>query len=155
MPDMLVRLYDLPDPTLYYLRAEEAGASVHRAQPWNHSAVRKFVEEHFSSRWADEAELAFVRQPISMFIAMTGQEIIGFAAYEVTTRDYFGPTGVREDWRGRGIGASLLFRCLAALWEMGYAYAIIGGVGEALQFYEKLCGAFSIPGSEQGIYKPR
>lgn len=155
MPDMLVRLYDLPDTTPYYRRAEEAGISIHRAQPWDRSAVGKFIEERFGSRWADEAELAFVRQPISLFIAMAEQEIIGFAAYEVTTRDYFGPTGVREDWRGRGVGAALLFRCLEVMWEMGYAYAIIGGVGEALQFYEKLRGAFSIPGSEQGIYKPR
>jgi hypothetical protein len=34
---------------------------------------------------------------------------------------------------------------------MGYAYAIIGGVGPAA-FYEKVCGAFVIPGSERGIY---
>ena len=34
---------------------------------------------------------------------------------------------------------------------MGYAYAIIGGVGPA-GFYEKVCGAFVIPGSEVGVY---
>ena len=50
-----------------------------------------------------------------------------------------------------GIGAALLYRCLEAMWEMGYAYAVIGGVGPA-EFYEKVCGAFLIPGSEQGIY---
>ena len=37
--------------------------------------------------------------------------------------------------------------------EMGYAYAVIGGVGPA-QFYEKVCGAFVIPGSEVGVYRP-
>jgi hypothetical protein len=36
--------------------------------------------------------------------------------------------------------------------ELGYAYAIIGGVGEARPFYENVCGAFVIPGSERGIY---
>jgi hypothetical protein len=36
--------------------------------------------------------------------------------------------------------------------EMDYAYAVIGGVGPA-SFYEKICGAFTIPGSEIGIYR--
>lgn len=35
--------------------------------------------------------------------------------------------------------------------EMGYAYAVIGGVGPT-EYYKKLCGAFVIPGSEVGVY---
>ena len=35
--------------------------------------------------------------------------------------------------------------------EMGYGYAIIGGVGPA-EFYEKVCGAFVIADSEIGVY---
>jgi hypothetical protein len=38
------------------------------------------------------------------------------------------------------------------MYEMGYAYAVIGGVFEARAFYEKVCGAFVIPGSDKGIY---
>ena len=34
---------------------------------------------------------------------------------------------------------------------MGYAYAIIGGVGPQ-DYYKKVCGAFVIPGSDVGIY---
>jgi hypothetical protein len=152
MPDMLVRLYDLPDATPYYRRAEEAGLRVRRAAPWDKSNVRQFIEQHFGPRWADETELAFSRQPISVFIAQQEREIVGFAAYEVSTRDYFGPTGMREDLRGKGAGAAMLFRCLQSMSELGYAYAIIGGVFEARPFYEKVCGAFVIPGSEHGIY---
>ena len=37
--------------------------------------------------------------------------------------------------------------------EMGYAYAVIGGVGPAA-FYEKVCGAFIIPGSDISVYGP-
>ena len=37
-----------------------------------------------------------------------------------------------------------------ALANEGYGYAIIGGVGPA-PFYEKVCGAFTIPGSDPGI----
>ena len=36
--------------------------------------------------------------------------------------------------------------------EMGYAYAIIGGVGPA-KFYEVTFGAKIIKGSDPGIYK--
>jgi hypothetical protein len=35
--------------------------------------------------------------------------------------------------------------------QLGYAYAIIGGVGPQ-RYYEKVCGAFVIPGSDVGIY---
>ena len=44
---------------------------------------------------------------------------------------------------------------LTALWgmhEMGYAYAIIGGVGP-VDFYAKACGATVIPDSTPGVYK--
>jgi predicted N-acetyltransferase YhbS len=152
MPDMLVRLYDLPEAAPYYARAEAAGVAVRRAAPWERSAARAFIERAFTVRWADEAEGAFARQPVSMFVATLEREIVGFAAYEVSTRDYFGPTGVREDLRGLGIGAALLYRCLESMRELGYAYAVIGGVYDAQAFYEKVCGAFVIPGSETGIY---
>jgi predicted N-acetyltransferase YhbS len=154
MPDLLVRLYDLPDPAQYYRRAEGAGATVRRAEPWERSRFRTFVEEQFGARWADEAETAFFRQPITAFVALVDNELAGFAVYECTRRGYFGPTGVREELRGRGIGAALLFRCLEAMTALGYAYAVIGGVGPA-EFYEKVCGAFPIPGSEPGIYGRR
>ncbi len=152
MPDMLARLYDLPDPSPYYRRAEEAGVIVRRAEPWDRSLLRSFIQDEMPPSWADEAERAFFRQPITAFVAVQENRIVGFASYECTRRGYFGPTGVREGLRGMGIGAALLFRCLEAMYAMGYAYAIIGGVAEAQPFYEKVCGAFVIPGSERGIY---
>lgn len=154
MPDMLVRLYDLPDPASWYRRAGDAGVVVRRAEPWERSRFRAFVQEQFGERWADEAETAFFRLPITAFVAVRENEIVGFAVYECTRRGYFGPTGVREDLRGKGLGAALLFRCLEAMWSMGYAYAVVGGVGP-VEFYEKVCGAFVIPGSERGIYDLR
>ena len=153
MHDMLVRLYDLPDPTPRYRKATDTGITVRRAEPWERSSCRAFVEDEFTVGWADEAEAAFSHQPISTFVAVRGADIVGFAAYECTRRGYFGPTGVREALRGQGIGAALLLRCLTSMWELGYAYAVIGGV-EHTEFYEKVCGAFVIPGSEQGIYGP-
>ena len=152
MSDMLVRLYDLPDASQYDARAEAAGIVVRRAEPWERTLYRSFIEQHFSKRWADEAELAFSGHPITAFVATKERQIAGFAAYECTRRGYFGPTGVREDLRGSGAGAALLFRCLESMFAMGYAYAVIGGVHDAQPFYEKVCSAFVIPGSERGIY---
>jgi GNAT superfamily N-acetyltransferase len=151
MPDMLVRLYDLPDSAPHYARVAAAGFAVRRADPWERERFRAFVQKHFGTLWAVEAERAFVHEPITAWLAVRGPELCGFACYECTRRGYFGPTGVREDLRGQGLGAALLFRCLESMLEMGYGYAVIGGVGPAA-FYEKLVGAFVIPGSETGVY---
>ena len=78
--------------------------------------------------------------------------LAGFACYDATYRNFFGPTGVATDARGRGIGAALLLSCLHAMAGLGYGYAIIGGVGPAA-FYEKAVGAVMIEGSKPGIYR--
>jgi hypothetical protein len=153
MPDMLVRLYDLPDSMPYYQRCAAAGFTVSRAEAWDRARLREFVKQHFGANWANEVERAFYTTPITAYIGTKGGELAGFGAYNVTRPDYFGPTGVREDLRGGGLGAALLFRCLESLRELGYAYAIIGGVGPA-EYYEKTVGAFTIPGSDPGIYAP-
>ena len=108
MPDMLVRLYDLPDPEGYHRRAREAGASVRRAEPWDRFALRGFIEANFMAAWAAEADLAFSGHSITGFVAMMEGRNVGFAVYECSRRGFFGPTGVREDLRGRGLGAALM-----------------------------------------------
>src|SRR2546426_12393244 len=94
---------------------------------------------------------AFNHSPITGFVATRGPEVVGFGVYECTRRGFFGPTGVREALRGHGLGTALLLLCLESMRELGYAYAVIGGVGP-IEFYEKVCGAFVIPGSQVGIY---
>ncbi len=152
MPDMLVRLYDLPDPAPYDARTAAAGIVVRRLEAWDRAALRRFVLQLFGDNWASEADFAFANgHPITGFVAIERGAIAGFAVYESSRRGFFGPTGVREDLRGSGAGASLLFRCLESMREMGYAYAIIGGVGPA-EFYAKVCGATLINGSEGSVY---
>ena len=148
---MLVRLYDLPDPSPLYRRAKETGVAVRRADPWDRARYRRFVEETFGELWAVEADLAYRQSPITAYVAERDGRIVGFAAYECTRRGFFGPTGVQPDQRGRSIGGALLFRCLESMRELGYAYAVIGGVGPR-EYYEKLCDAFVIPGSDVGVY---
>lgn len=54
--------------------------------------------------------------------------------------------------RGKGIGKILLVKSLQSMKEMGYAYAIIGGVGP-VDFYKNTVGASIIEGSEVSIYE--
>src|ERR1043165_2857896 len=145
MPDLLVNLLKLPP-----LESTD-GFIVRRAQPFELSQVRRFVSENFSPKWADEISVGFARQPISVFISTINRELAGFAAYECTRRSFFGPTGVLDSARGRGIGRALLLASLSALREMGYVYAIIGAAGP-VRFYQKTVGAIVIPDSEPGIY---
>jgi ribosomal protein S18 acetylase RimI-like enzyme len=151
MPDMLARLYDLPDPAPTLERIARAGLSVRRADPWDRLRLRKFIRKNFQEVWAIEADRAFAATPITCYLGLKDTEIVGFAVYEGTRRDFFGPTGVREDVRGSGLGAALLLASLNSMQEMGYAYAIIGGVGPA-GFYEKTVGATVIAGSDPGVY---
>ena len=147
MADMLVRLYSLPD----HHKILKEGYVVRRPAAYEKSVIRHWINQHFSTQWASEADVAFSRQPISCFIALHQERLVGFACYEATCRGYFGPGGVLEAYRGQGLGTRLLLECLRAMKEMGYAYAIIGGVGPK-DFYVKTVGAIDIPDSTPGIY---
>lgn len=151
MPDMLVNLLKLPPLADVWQKASGAGVVVRRARVWEMSGVRAFVEEHFSVAWADEISVGFGRQPVTVYVATREGRVVGFAAYECTARAFFGPTGVAEAERGRGVGRALLVACLWGLRESGYVYGIIGGVGP-VEFYERAVGATLIPDSAPGLY---
>ena len=156
MPDMLVPLLDLEplNPLLDDLR--KIKIVIRRAFPFEITKVQTFVKEHFGIGWSDEISVGFANKPSSVYIAIdqSGEKpiIVGFAAYECTCRNFFGPTGVNETYRKRGIGKALLLACLHGLRDMGYAYGIIGGAGPT-DFYSKSCGAIPIEGSVPGIYR--
>ncbi len=151
MPDLLVNLLKLPplDPALDNMK--RAQIVIRRAQPFEISPLRSFIETNFSVSWADEVSIGFASKPVSVYISIREKEIVGFAAYECTRRGFFGPTGMLEAMQGRGIGTALLLACLWGLREMGYVYGIIGGAGP-VEFYEKAVGATVIPNSDPGIY---
>jgi GNAT superfamily N-acetyltransferase len=151
MPDLLVNLLKLPalEPIVRELAGN--GIIIRRAQPFEITRVREFIEREFSVAWADEVSVAFAGKPVSLYIAIAEREVVGFAAYECTRRGFFGPTGVVERLQRRGIGKALLLACLWGLREMGYVYGIIGRAG-AVEFYEKAVGAVVIPDSDPGIY---
>lgn len=153
MKDMLVRLMELPDTSELEKRLLEKEKIVFRRAiaPEKH-IISEWVMDQFGAYWKSEVEVAFSRQPVSCWIAQRGNELLGFACYECTARNFFGPTGTKESERGKGIGKVLLIKSLESLREMGYAYAIIGGVGPA-EFYEKAVGAKIIESSEVSIYQ--
>src|SRR5215470_1052590 len=116
MADLLVNLLRLPA----FDNDEEQGFLVRRAQPFEITPIRRFVETNFTRGWADEISVGFARQPISVFVATIDRELAGFAAYECTRRGFFGPTGVIPAARAQGIGKALLLASLHALRELGY-----------------------------------
>ena len=150
MHDMLVRLYAIPTADDAVAACVARGITIRRALSPERAVMADWIRAHFP-RAAAEVETAFAQVPVTCFIAVRDDAILGFACYDVTCRNYFGPEGVAEEERGRGIGRALLLSALQAQRAQGYAYAIIGGVGPA-EFYAKTVGAIAIPGSTPGIY---
>ncbi|MGI6704707.1 MAG: GNAT family N-acetyltransferase [Clostridia bacterium] len=152
MPDMLVRLYDLPDSRPIMEEMRKVGIEIRHPIPPEKHIVLDWVRREFSEGWASECGVSFIHQPVACFIALERGKIVGFACYEATCRNFFGPMGVKESCRGRGIGKALLLASMEAMKAMGYAYAIIGGAGP-VSFYQKSVGAVAIDGSVPGIYR--
>jgi GNAT superfamily N-acetyltransferase len=152
MPDMLVRLYALPDLEPALRATAEAGVDVRPALALEKPAVLAWVGRHFAG-WVGEVDVAFARQPVACHIAVMGRELLGFACYDATCRNFFGPMGVAESARNRGVGRGLALSVLHAQRAQGYAYAVIGGVGPA-EFYRRTAGALPIDGSDEGVLAP-
>jgi GNAT superfamily N-acetyltransferase len=171
--DLLVRLYTLPPLAPRLDAVAPAGVTVRRALASERHAVVAFAEAQGSRGWASECEVAFARRPIGCFVAVeaapaaaaqpgvvtpgagypsTPETLVGFACIEATAPGFFGPQAVRDDRRGKGVGAALLLSALHALAAEGHPYAIVGWASE-LEFYRKVAGAVPIAGSEPGIYR--
>jgi len=152
MPDMLVNLLKLYNDEELYARLNLEGIKIHRALAPDKSYIVDWVEKTSNRSAASECNISFSRVPISCFVATRGKDILGYACYDATAPNFFGPTRVLDSEQGKGIGKALLLKCLWSMREAGYIYAIIGGVGPA-EFYKKCVGAFLIPDSSPGIYE--
>jgi GNAT superfamily N-acetyltransferase len=165
--DLLVLLYDLPPLEPVVAALDRLGIAVRRALAFERPQVTDFAREHGSEGWAAECEAAFARLPLACFVAtersatmgpdgklpLQGNRLVGFACYEATCRNFFGPELVHPDARGRGVGKALVLAALHAMRAEGYAYAIIGWAS-SVDFYRRAVGATVIEGSEPGIYPP-
>jgi GNAT superfamily N-acetyltransferase len=148
MPDMLVPLYKLPPP----VSLDEQGITLRRGLAPEKHIVLDWISKHFSEYWRSEADVAFARQPVTCILATDDNGLLGFGCYDTTKRGFFGPTGVAEPARGRGIGTALLLACLHDMFAQDYGYAIIGGVGP-VAFYQRTVNAVVIADSTPGVYR--
>ncbi len=147
MSDMLVNLYALPQaPTV----AE--GVRIERVLPPDFGKVLSFVKAQFSDGWAHECEAALHQSPPACFVAVKEHAVVGFACYDATARGMFGPLGVDAAARGQGIGAALTYRCMEAMKEAGYAYAVVGWCDEKQAFYARTVGAMPISDTGATVY---
>ena len=154
MTDMLVKLYDLPETASLVKRLNDEGIVIRAAMPREKHYVVEWVRSLFGEGWASECDVAFSNHPVSCFIAVEAGDVVGFACHDSSCKNFFGPTGVAEMKRRRGIGKALFLSCLHAMAANGYAYAIIGGVGPT-DFYAKVAGATIIEGPSSGIFSDR
>ncbi len=150
--DLLVKLYDLPRDAAAS-SAPQSGVSVRRAFAAEKAMVTRWVTKRFGERWASESEAAFARLPVACYVGVAEDQLVGFACYDATARGFFGPVGVDEGMRRRGVGRALLLACLHDMAAQGYAYVIIGAAGAAGDFYRKEFGAIPIEGSAPGFYR--
>jgi len=153
MPDMLVKLYQLPEKQTLVESLRAQGVRIVRGLASDKSRAVDFVGEHFTTNWRNACDAAFSSTPVRCYLAVKDKRVIGFACYDVVTRNFFGPTGVLDECRGMGIGKALLLECLHAMRADGYGYAIIGWAEDAIPFYQKTVGATIIPDSFPGIFE--
>lgn len=149
--DLLVNLYGRKLDELRR-RAEGVEATIRTALPPEQHIVKDWVRTHFSEYWVSEVSAAMAHQPPGCLVAVVDGELVGFACHDATARGFFGPTGVSETQRGKGIGLALFYHALMAMKAQGYAYAIVGSAGP-VDFYVNAVGAMPIPSDNEDIYK--
>lgn len=153
MADMLVKLNNLPKLAPLIEIQRDKGIEIRRAIVPEKHIIVEWVRKNFNDRWADECDVSFSKHPVSCFVAIKDLKIIGFACYNTTYKNFFGPIGVHNDFKKMNIGETLLIACLCEMSEEGYTYAIIGAGTGVLKFYSKTVNAAVIEGSESSIYK--
>jgi ribosomal protein S18 acetylase RimI-like enzyme len=167
MTDMLVKLYAVPEVAPLLIALHQKGLEIRRPDPSEKYILAEWVRQHFKESWAIGCEVALEHRPASCYIAVKKSQahvpndnsydlpdevLVGFACYDVASKGMFGAMGVKEEYRGQGIGTALLLACLHAMKEEGYAYAVIGWVA-SVDFYARAAGATVIPDSEPGIFR--
>ena len=154
MADMLVKLYNIPCSHDIEENLSKSGIRIKKALAPDRSRIIAFSRTCAKDDYSDEVQAAFSNNPITCYIATRGKEIMGFACYEATARNFFGPMAVLESKRKKGVGKALLLKALESMRELGYAYAIIGWpANSAVSFYKKCVDAIMIDEKSPGVYK--
>lgn len=127
---------------------KKEGYEYERVQPKDFDETYSFVKHQFPlGTWAEEALISFKFNPPTTFIAKNNRnEIIGWATHSLFFPGSFGPTGVLDSLRGKGIGTELLLWCLWDIKQKGLKMCEIMWVDEDnIKFYSKVVGAYISP----------
>ena len=112
MADMLVKLFNISMPVNEEEKLLENGIRIKRALATNRSKIVEYSKTCGGQDYSDEVRAAFANNPITCYIATKDKELIGFACFEATAKNFFGPMAVSEEYRKHGIGKVLLLRSL-------------------------------------------
>ena len=146
--DMLIKLYAVVTETVTPMSNDIV---LRKPIGPEHGVLETWAAERFGTGWAAEVRVALGNRPVTVWMALRGTVLLGFACYDATARGYFGPIGVADAARGQGLGSALLRTALRDMRDAGYGYAIAGGVG-APAFFERVAAATEIPHSTPGLY---
>ena len=111
-------------------------------------ALLKFLRENFSADWyrhcIDLLSRGALKEQIIVAVR-NGNEVVGYCQFWgnegfhwSAAGEHFGPFGVREDLRGKGIGSVILYRCLQNMKKLGIHRAFfLWSDPEAARLYER------------------
>lgn len=117
------------------------GYALRRAGASDAPAIAELLQAHWPT-WQGEVSVAMANDSPSLWLAIQGSKVIGFAAYDANNRGtgWFGPMGTDPAHERRGLGRGLLRSVLADMAREGFPRAIIPWVGP-IEFYERHAGA--------------
>jgi mycothiol synthase len=104
-------------------RLGQDGVTVRPVCPADLPALMPFIVERFGWDWYRFAQEYLLElfgpgsDEVGFLVAAQGECIVGYCQQR---RERFGPFGVAQEMRNRGIGRLLLFRCLAMMLTLGF-----------------------------------
>jgi len=117
---------------------KDEGIIIKAAAKEDEDRVSKWVHETFWPPWDYETTLAFEGDEAGVWIAEdSDKNLLGFSVYGGLEPTWFGPIGVVETARRRGIGSILLYRCVESMRSLGKRYISIPWTSN-LFFYSQL-----------------
>jgi mycothiol synthase len=133
---------DLAPTERQLARIATAGIVVRRAEVSDKVALSEHVGSLWNPTWERETLLGLDKNPPTVFLALRGETIVGFAAHGVYRPSLYGPIATDPAEQGHGIGDVLSRLCLVDMAVNGVATCQIGWVAEdAIPFYSRTVGA--------------
>ncbi|MFW9878694.1 MAG: GNAT family N-acetyltransferase [Candidatus Thorarchaeota archaeon] len=116
-----------------------------RVRSKDYKQLNAFVKHEFPfGTWATEVKYSLLNTPPTTFIAKNKEnDIVGWASHSQFFPGSFGPTGVKQELRGTGIGTELLYWCIWDMKKSGIDKSTIMWVGgDTIKFYSKTVDAY-------------